>query len=150
MSREEGTEASVGVESSLQNRLARQGLPEKVAFEERSEGSEGSSGCYWGRAWEHHGGGPELRGGLGSVRNREVRWGCRVLKGERSKNEDGRVGGAPVGLEGHCQNFDCYPRRDGHYWRMIITATTQFGSVLVVPFRPLLPHVEAMDPWNCD
>ena len=43
MSREEGTEASVGVESSLQNRLARQGLPEKVAFEERSEGSEGSS-----------------------------------------------------------------------------------------------------------
>lgn len=33
MLREEGIDASMGVESSIQNRLAGQGLSEKVAFE---------------------------------------------------------------------------------------------------------------------
>lgn len=47
--------------------------------------------------------------------NREdVRWGHRVLKGERSENEDRRVGGAASGLRGHCEDFGCYPRCDGH------------------------------------
>ena len=43
MFREEGIEVSVGVESSIQNKLAGQGLPGKVAFEDWLKGNEGAA-----------------------------------------------------------------------------------------------------------
>lgn len=89
-----------------------------------------------------------MREVLGGLRNiEEVTWGHRVLKRERGRKEGGRVGGADSGLGDHSQDFVTLGVMGAI--GELATATIRSELVLTVPSRPLLPHVEATDPWNC-